>query len=789
MEVSLHLRLRRNEELSLKTIFHVFAIILFPLTLVRAAWSTDCPVGSPRTTVFYVNGVDNDYEVATISKALLEKEFTDFITKTPPSIPGFLPGCLKFNLAWNPTLGRLLDFYRAARQKLNENPTLIWRFRLNLISGLLFTFVDPITQLYIDTVKPGDFRSEFDKAVLDEHVQKYRAELLNNGNRVVAVAHSGGNFFANQAFDALFHPTDDSAPIATKSFGIIAVATPASFVSGDGPWTTLHEDLLIQLVRQLAPTPPLPANTANDELSLDEFSHSFIGAYLHGLNSRTAIMLQIIGVILDLEPPVSFLNLPTNLTQFKSDGVTGIPLGGTTDESTVVMQGGASDPDGDMVQLEVEVRQVGIGFLNEPNCVSGPAVASGGTAMATCQGLVDGPYHWQARTKDSTGAVSGWLSAGGNLESEADFVVATQVPNNPPTIISLNVDPDPDFIPVGRPVSFSINASDPDGDNLSCDWTTTCGALSATTECGDKTFTAPDTPGLCIVSVVVADPFSASDAASVGINVIPTAEDTRFLCLLEGNPGIPGDGVVVRGIRNFSTQTRFLISPPVSLSGVTNGLTISAFPPTNGNVVFATFRHPLLPPCFITSGGLTRIPPSVNGIQGSSVVFRQSDLNSLVSSIRGNSQCAQITLDQLVIDSVFLPRMSGMSTFDLDALAIGVGENTFPTSTTPPPVCIPPSVTIEGFVRPETGELPSGVLVDSITVNLSDAGSQRDTIATTRPNNTGFYRLTSPPGVYNLRASKGVGLNCALIGDVGPINASAGQTINQDIEVALICVE
>ena len=118
-------------------------------------------------------------------------------------------------------------------------------------------------------------------------------------------------------------------------------------------------------------------------------------------------------------------NQPTSLTQYKSDGITGIPLGGTTVESVVVMKGGVSDLDGDNVQLEVEVRPVGTPFSNTPTCTSDAAVASGDTASATCTGLANGQYHWQARAKDSNDATGLWLSAGGNPETSPDFEVRT----------------------------------------------------------------------------------------------------------------------------------------------------------------------------------------------------------------------------------------------------------------------------------------------------------------------------------------------------------------------------
>ncbi len=122
-------------------------------------------------------------------------------------------------------------------------------------------------------------------------------------------------------------------------------------------------------------------------------------------------------------------NIPTDLVQCKSDGVINIAVGGSTSERTVVMKGKVTDPDNNPVSLEVEIKPIGTSFakLPSPNCVSGGSVSSGQIAAVTCSGLADGKYHWQARARDSNGAMSNWFSAGGNLESDADFIVSASL--------------------------------------------------------------------------------------------------------------------------------------------------------------------------------------------------------------------------------------------------------------------------------------------------------------------------------------------------------------------------
>ncbi|MCK4458745.1 MAG: M23 family metallopeptidase, partial [Methanosarcinales archaeon] len=61
---------------------------------------------------------------------------------------------------------------------------------------------------------------------------------------------------------------------------------------------------------------------------------------------------------------------PITLGQWDSVGATLIPFGGITDENTVLFDGVVSDPDNDDVQLEVEIRPLGVAFTDIPTCTS-----------------------------------------------------------------------------------------------------------------------------------------------------------------------------------------------------------------------------------------------------------------------------------------------------------------------------------------------------------------------------------------------------------------------------------
>jgi len=112
------------------------------------------------------------------------------------------------------------------------------------------------------------------------------------------------------------------------------------------------------------------------------------------------------------------------LSQLRSDGVTVIPEGGTTPESTVVFMGPVIDPEGDQVRLEIELRKIGEPFTGEPTPETiSDFVPSRTEVTITRYGLVDAGYHWQYRAKDIEGAVSDWTEFG--IAGNIDFTVHT----------------------------------------------------------------------------------------------------------------------------------------------------------------------------------------------------------------------------------------------------------------------------------------------------------------------------------------------------------------------------
>ena len=159
---------------------------------------------------------------------------------------------------------------------------------------------------------------------------------------------------------------------------------------------------------------------------------------------------------------------PLNLAQLKSDGTTEISVGGMTDERTVIIKGNVSDPDGDKIKLQVELRRLDEydgtflqRFTQESNLGS-----NGSQVGIPVYGLIDGDYHWQARTVDEYGLTSEWVDFGNNDISDADFTVSS--PNQHPTA---SFTYSPQSPKAGEEVILDAsNSYDPDGKIKLYEW-------------------------------------------------------------------------------------------------------------------------------------------------------------------------------------------------------------------------------------------------------------------------------------------------------------------------------
>jgi hypothetical protein len=202
--------------------------------------------------------------------------------------------CLRpFDLAYDTDVGIRLGIVDSAAQILAGNMSSFWR-----VWGNLEVAPNWFQQIALQTARGIDQGLYVFEPDLQMHIQQYRAEF-SKGNKVVTVAHSQGNLYANEAYNVLYNGI---SPLQTRSFGIVSVANPASFVAGDGPHTTFFGDIITLVLFALLPN--TPSDGVGVLCSISPWClHGFADAYLEGTVSRNQILQDIVDVISGLEFP------------------------------------------------------------------------------------------------------------------------------------------------------------------------------------------------------------------------------------------------------------------------------------------------------------------------------------------------------------------------------------------------------------------------------------------------------------------------------------------------------
>ncbi len=257
----------------------MFMFLVFCTETIAEGVSCQSPTG---TVVVFGNGILSKQRDANASRDKLSEILK--ATLTPDEF-----NKLKFELAYNKSYGFTSDFYESLKQKiLTDNVAVsFWRW-LGGREVVPVAVREELTKM----ATRFDFSTRVAPTDLNNHLALYHSSI-NAGKKVVVVAHSQGNFFANAAYERL-HIGQDA--ITSRSFGIVSVANPAGFVGGGGPYTTLFEDLVIEAIAAstislatvgvLPPLGPNATNIGSGAVTSDWVGHNFILEYM-AAGSRT----------------------------------------------------------------------------------------------------------------------------------------------------------------------------------------------------------------------------------------------------------------------------------------------------------------------------------------------------------------------------------------------------------------------------------------------------------------------------------------------------------------------
>jgi hypothetical protein len=211
-----------------------------------------------------------------------------------------LTGPMQFASAYNQTNGVFLDLLEVLEQKAAEDSRFTWFVMNNIVGHIVrgqqvppsflvglpgvIGFVAQVQDLVDRALVAASGQSTaFYDADVGLHARSYAANL-RAGSRVIVVAHSQGNLYANAARRQL----NTLAPGALGSFGVAAVATPAD-TAVDGHVTS-KSDQVIALLLELGRTVVAP-NFDIPPSPEDPRGHAFVGTYINpALSGRKRVV-------------------------------------------------------------------------------------------------------------------------------------------------------------------------------------------------------------------------------------------------------------------------------------------------------------------------------------------------------------------------------------------------------------------------------------------------------------------------------------------------------------------
>jgi hypothetical protein len=205
------------------------------------------------------------------------------------------------------------------------------------------------------------------------------------------------------------------------------------------------------------------------------------------MNKKRCLVIMVImaAAVLLLAPScATSTNHKPIITSLEAEAEWTVPLGSLQLTCT------ASDPDGDEL-------------IYNWSASGGEINGEGNTVIWTAPNS-EGSYNVTVTVTDGRGGEA------------MDYVTITVGANEPPTITSLIADAD--WTTPSSSLQVTCTASDPDGDELSYEWTATGGDISGTGALVN--WTAPEEIGTYDVTVVVKDGHGQEDTGSVTLSVV-----------------------------------------------------------------------------------------------------------------------------------------------------------------------------------------------------------------------------------------------------------------------------
>ena len=246
---------------------------ILPVTQPKGYWA-GTPCTGTQLEVLFINGINTTMDEADDASVALWRKFNK---------RGLY--CITFDVSYNKTGGILADLLESSIQWWGQDTTQYWLFHFGLsnvapeISSENNAAIIAAAELAQAAYDAGGYILNTDLFAIVNKVD----EITESGTEVAVIAHSQGNYYANQMYRLAKHPT---------RIANIAVATPASKVEGalTWPWdhVTLDGDFIWRIPNALSP------NSDNGDCGTQVECHNFIKSYLAGNDSWAKIFYMVV---------------------------------------------------------------------------------------------------------------------------------------------------------------------------------------------------------------------------------------------------------------------------------------------------------------------------------------------------------------------------------------------------------------------------------------------------------------------------------------------------------------
>ena len=270
-------------------LFNLFSILLVLFSFLQSNALADDSCVDTKITLFFGNGILNSFNEAQKSRYKLQNFLKASIANNE-SERALFTNLNKIKVSYNLSEGPVRDIFQASKQRKEEDQGKVWRYLSNLDVA-----PDWFRELVTSVAIKADEERLLVAEDLQNHVESYKAELEKD-NKILIVAHSQGNFYANSSRSLLIlDPNPEDTERLASRFSILAVASPASYVASFTPHTTNTDDRAMNAIRFHFPD-TLPGNTTNTR-GKTLSNHEFVEAYLNGNHSSSKIKQDFLSIV------------------------------------------------------------------------------------------------------------------------------------------------------------------------------------------------------------------------------------------------------------------------------------------------------------------------------------------------------------------------------------------------------------------------------------------------------------------------------------------------------------